>query len=71
VLGDADSTSQPQRPTVVPTPTTSNKTIVEAGRVDTAFVNPGFTDAVLLVLLGFAGSTGVLLLANQASNRRR
>jgi hypothetical protein len=71
VLGDADSTSQPQRPTAVPTPTTSNKTIVEAGRVDTAFVNPGFTGAVVLVLLGFAGSTGVLLLANQASNRRR
>jgi len=72
VLGDADSTSQPQRrPTVVPTPTTSSKTIVEAAQVPTVFVNPGFTGAVVLVLLGFAGATGVLLLANQASTRRR
>jgi hypothetical protein len=71
VLGDADSTSQPQRPTVVPTPTTSSKTIVEAAQVPTVFVNPGFTGAVVLVLVGFAGATGVLLLANQASTRRR
>ena len=71
VLGDADSTSQPQRPTVVPTPTTSGKAIVEAASVPMVFVNPGFTGAVVLVLLGFAGATGVLLLANQASTRRR
>jgi hypothetical protein len=72
VLGDADSTSQSQRPTAVPTPTaTSSKAIVEAAQVPTVFVNPGFTGAVLLVLLGFAGATGVLLLANQASTRRR
>lgn len=69
VLGDADSTSQPQRPQPVPTP--SKKAIVEASRVNTVFVNPGFTGAVVLVLLGFAGAMGALLAANNASSRRR
>ena len=69
VLGDADSTSQPQPPRPLPTP--SKKVIVEAGRVDTVFVNPGFTGAMVLVLLGFAGAMGALLAANQASARKR
>ena len=69
VLGDADSTNKPQPPRPLPTP--SKKVIVEAGRVDTAFVNPGFTGAIVVVLLGFAGATGALLAANQASARKR
>jgi hypothetical protein len=69
VLGDADSTSQPQPPRPLPTP--SKKAIVEASRVSTVFVNPGFTGAIVLVLLGFAGAMGALLAANQASARKR
>lgn len=69
VLGDASSTSHPQQPQPLPTPT--DQAIVEAGRVDTVFINPGFTGAVVLVLLGFAVAMGVLLVANNASARRR
>ncbi|MFL6163136.1 MAG: hypothetical protein ACJ74U_13005 [Jatrophihabitantaceae bacterium] len=69
VLGDADTTSQPQRP--LPQPTPSKKTIVEAGRVSTVYVKPGFTGGAVLVLLGFAGAMGGLLAANRASSRRR
>ena len=69
VLGDASSTSQPQQPQPLPAP--SKKAIVEASRVDTVFVNPGFTGAAVLVLLGFAGAMAALLAANNASARRR
>jgi hypothetical protein len=71
VLGDADSTNKPQPQPPRPLPTPSKKTIVEAGRVSTVFVNPGFTGAIVLVLLGFAGAMGALLAANQASARKR
>jgi len=70
VLGDASSTSQPPvSPQPLPTP--SKKTIVEASRVSTVFVNPGFTGAAALVLLCFAGAMAALLAANHASARRR
>ncbi len=69
VLGDASSTSQPQPPHPLPTP--SKQVIVEAGRVNTAFNNPGFTGAIVLVLVAFAGAMGALLAANNASARRR
>ena len=68
VLGDASSTSQPP-PQPLPTP--SKKAIVEASRVSTVFVNPGFTGAAALVLLCFAGAMAALLAANHASARRR
>ena len=69
VLGSASSTTQPQAPQPQPTPT--DKAIVEASRIDTAFGNPGFTGAAALVLLGFAGAMAALLAANSASARRR
>ncbi|HEU5270067.1 MAG TPA: hypothetical protein VFU36_09090 [Jatrophihabitans sp.] len=70
VLGDASSTSQPaSAPQPLPTP--SKKAIVEASRVSTVFVNPGFTGAAGLVLLCFAGAMAALLAANHASARRR
>jgi hypothetical protein len=67
VLGGASSTSQPPQP--LPTP--SHQTVVEASRVNTVFVNPGFTGAAALVLLIFAGAMAALLAANSASARRR
>lgn len=69
VLGDASSTSQPQQPQ--PLPTSSTQRIVEASRVRTVFINPGFTGAAALVLLCFAGAMAALLAANSASTRRR
>ena len=72
VLGDASSTSQPQQPSSPqPLPSPSKKAIVEASRVSTVFVNPGFTGAAALVLLCFAGAMAALLAANHASARRR
>lgn len=71
VLGDASSTSQPQPSSPQPLPTPSKKAIVEASRVSTVFVNPGFTGAAALVLLCFAGAMAALLAANHASARRR
>jgi hypothetical protein len=68
VLGGASSTSQPPPQ---PQPSSPGQAIVEASRVRTVFINPGFTGAVVLVLLGFAGAMAGLLAANNASARRR
>ena len=68
MLGDADTTSRPAPPQPAPMP---SKKIVDAQRVPTVFVAPGFTSAAVLVLLGFAGAMCALLAANRASAKRR
>jgi hypothetical protein len=71
VLGGASSTSQPPQQQPQPQPSSPGQAIVEASRVRTVFINPGFTGAAVLVLLGFAGAMAALLAANNASARRR